>query len=159
MGRDQNSRKVQGLQLVRTKPALYTQNDRCTHRLDAYEVIKMAYMNRFINDDGFEEWTTTDAAGNLVTCYANKFVELHTKIPVCECGRPMTEEVQGYWTCRECDITKTEDEINHPIKLDEYESSNLELSEDYGKFEYDDGRMLEAGVPDWYLFFYQHRPK
>lgn len=45
----------------------------------------MAYMNRFINDDGFEEWTTTDAAGNLVTCYANKFVELHTKIPVCEC--------------------------------------------------------------------------
>ena len=102
----------------------------------------MAYMNRFINDDGFEEWTTTDAAGNLLTCYANKFVELHTKIPVCE-----------------CDITKTEDEINHPIKLDEYESSNLELSEDYGKFEYDDGRMLEAGVPDWYLFFYQHRPK
>ena len=119
----------------------------------------MAYMNRFINDDGFEEWTATDAAGNLVTCYANKFVELHTKIPVCECGRPMTEEVQGYWTCRECDITKTEDEINHPIKLDEYESPNLELSEDYGKFEYDDGRMLEAGVPDWYLFFYQHRPK
>ena len=55
----------------------------------------MAYMNRFINDDGFEEWTTTDAAGNLLTCYANKFVELHTKIPVCECGRPMTEEVQG----------------------------------------------------------------
>ena len=73
----------------------------------------MAYMNRFINDDGFEEWTATDAAGNLVTCYANKFVELHTKIPVCECGRPMTEEVQGYWTCRECDIAKTEDEINH----------------------------------------------
>lgn len=119
----------------------------------------MAYMNRFINDDGFEEWTTTDAAGNSVTCYANEFVELHTKIPVCECGRPMTEDVQGYWTCRACDITKTEDETNHPISLDEYETSNLELSEDYGKFEYDDGRMLEAGVPDWYLFFYQHRPE
>lgn len=119
----------------------------------------MAYTNRFINDDGFEEWTTTDAAGNVVTCYANEFVELHTKVPVCSCGRPMSEVTQGEWACVDCDITKTDDEINHPINLDEYESSDLELDEDYGTFEYDDGRMLEAGVPDWYLFFYQHRPE
>ena len=44
----------------------------------------MAYMNRFINEDGFEEWTETDAAGNEVKCYANEFVELHTKVPVCK---------------------------------------------------------------------------
>ena len=29
---------------------MYIYYNRCTHRLDAYEVIKMAYMNRFIND-------------------------------------------------------------------------------------------------------------
>lgn len=137
---------------------MYIYYNRCTHRLDAYEVIKMAYMNRFINEDGFEEWTETDAAGNEVKCYANEFVELHTKVPVCKCcGRNMTEVVQGYWTCRPCDITLTDDEINHPVHPESY--MNLELSEDYGKFHYKDGRMLEAGVPDWYLFFYEHRPE
>ena len=49
----------------------------------------MAYMDRFINDDGFEEWTTTDAAGNVVHCYANRYREIHTKVPVCTCGRNM----------------------------------------------------------------------
>ena len=118
----------------------------------------MAYTNRFINDDGFEEWTTTDAAGNEVTCYANEYVELHTKIPLCpDCGKPMVEKIQGYWTCMPCDLTLTEDEINHHIDLAEYEFATLELNEDYGQFEYDDGRILVAGVPDWYLFFYQHR--
>lgn len=120
----------------------------------------MAYTNRFINEDGFEEWTTTDAAGNTVTCYANELVELHTKTPLCpDCGKPMAEEIQGYWTCVPCNLTLTDDEINHPVNLDEYENITLEPNEDYGKFEYDDGRMLEAGVPDWYLFFYQHRPE
>lgn len=54
-------------------------------------------------------------------------------------------------------ITLTDDEINHPVHPESY--MNLELSEDYGEFHYKDGRMLEAGVPDWYLFFYEHRPK
>lgn len=116
---------------------LYTRYNRCTHRLDAYEVMKMAYTNRFINE----------------------LVELHTKTPLCpDCGKPMVEEMQGYWACIPCNLTLTDDEINHPIHLDEYENVTLEPNEDYGKFEYDDGRMLEAGVPDWYLFFYQHRP-
>lgn len=76
---------------------MYIYYNRCAHRLDTYEVIKMAYMNRFINEDGFEEWTEMDAAGNEVKCYANEFVELHTKVPVCKCcGRNMTEVVRGY---------------------------------------------------------------
>lgn len=119
----------------------------------------MAYMDRFINDDGFEEWTTTDTAGNVVQCYANRYREIHTKVPVCTCGRNMVEEVPGYWACPPCNITKTEDEINHVIELDEYESVNLELDEDYGKYEYDDGRRLLAGVPDWYYFYADHTPK
>ena len=120
--------------------------------------MKMAYTNRFINDDGFEEWTTTDAAGNEVTCYANEYAELHTKIPLCpDCGRKMVEVTQGTWTCAPCDISLEEDEINHHVDLAEYEFATLEANEDYGQFEYDDGRILVAGVPDWYLFFYQHR--
>ena len=127
---------------------LYTGLGRCTHRLDAYEVIKMGYTDRFINEDGFEEWTTKDATGNTVHCYANRYREIHTKIPVCPyCGKNMTEETQGYWTCIPCNVTRTEDE-----------SCNLELDEDYGEFQYDDGRGLLTGVPDWYYFYADHTP-
>lgn len=135
---------------------MYTHNDRCTHRLDAYEVVKMAYMNRFINDAGFEEWTTTDAAGNEVTCYAGETFELHTKNPICICGQKMHEIIPGRWTCIPCNITKLDEEFNYSISLDEYEMASLELDEDYGEFEYDDGRMLLVGVPDWYYFYAKH---
>ena len=73
-------------------------------------------------------------------------------------GKNMTEETQGYWTCIPCDVTRTEDEINQVIDLAEYESCNLELDEDYGEFQYDDGRRLLAGVPDWYYFYADHTP-
>ena len=69
----------------------------------------------------------------------------------------MVEVTQGTWTCAPCDISLEEDEINHHVDLAEYEFATLEPNEDYGQFEYDDGRILVAGVPDWYLFFYQHR--
>lgn len=33
----------------------------------------------FVNEYGFEEWWTEDRKGRHISCYANKYVELHIK--------------------------------------------------------------------------------
>lgn len=118
----------------------------------------MDYTNRFINNDGFEEWMTQDENGNDVHCYANRLREIHTKVPVCECGRSMTEEVPGRWACRNCDIAMVDDDFVHFWdSIDAYENYVQETGEDYGEFKYDDGRRLVGGTPNCYAF-YRDRP-
>lgn len=106
----------------------------------------MAYTNRF------EEWTTCDAKGNTVHCYANNLREIHVKVPVCICGRNMTEDVPGYWVCRPCDITKTDDEIERVMDASDYESERMELECDYGDIRYEDRRLV-LGSPNAYDFY------
>ena len=67
-------------------------------------------------------------------------------------------------TTTEFDAITSDPDLNPflPLKKEGFDADVVKsgkVTYTIGKFEYDDGRMLEAGVPDWYLFFYQHRPK
>ena len=116
------------------------------------------YDKSFINDVGIEEWTTTDSFGNEVHCYADEYAEVHTKVPICECGTHMIEETEDEWYCPKCRITKNSEELCEKIYPQYYLDMNLAPHEDFGEYKYmainPENKMFEAGVPDYYLTFF-----
>lgn len=117
------------------------------------------YDKSFINDVGIEEWTTTDSFGNEVHCYANKYAEVHTKVPICECGAHMIEETVGEWYCPKCRITRKSAELCETIHPEYYIDMNLAPHEDFGEYKYmlvgTGNKIFKAGVPNYDLTFFR----
>lgn len=116
------------------------------------------YEKSFINDAGIEEWVTTDSFGNEVHCYADKFAEVHTKAPICECGTPLVEEAYEEWYCPKCKTTRNSSEFSRTICPESYMAHNLAPHEDFGEYKYmpdaTGHMMFEAGAPNYDLEFF-----
>ena len=110
------------------------------------------YAHSFSNDDGFEEWMTCDDAGNPVHCYANGYVEIHTKEPLCKiCGRPLTKISPKTWKCTSCGKRRTYESIIQQLyDLNEYRFESHDLCEDYGEFMYPDSEIYMMGPNELY---------
>lgn len=90
------------------------------------------------NEFGFEEWWTEDREGRTVECYADKFVEIHIKRPVCECGCEMSETETDVWKCPSCGCEYSYDELYRNYEPDTYDCDAGTIQDDYGERKYED---------------------
>ena len=106
----------------------------------------------YVNEAGFEEWWTTDRKGRRVSCYANKYVELHIKRPVCECGRILGKTRQNNWRCSRCGAEYSYDEIYRAFDPDayDYDYDSGTIQDDYGERKYEELPM-ECGPNQLYF--------
>lgn len=113
-----------------------------------YEVKNMEY----VNEAGFEEWWTTDRKGRRVSCYANKYVELHIKRPVCECGRILGKAGKNNWRGSRCGAEYSYDEIYRAFSPDayDYDCDSGTIQDDYGERKYEELPM-ECGPSRLYF--------
>ena len=112
----------------------------------------MDYVNAF----GYEEWWTTDRKGRHIFCYANKYVELHIKRPVCECGRIMGKAGKEKWRCSRCGAEYSYDELYRSFDPEgyDYDCDDGTIQDDYGERKYEKLPM-ECG-PDRLYFERMH---
>lgn len=92
----------------------------------------------FVNEHGFEEWWTKDRKGRGIACYANKYVEIHTKRPVCECGRILRKAGTDRWECSKCGAEYSYDDLyrQHGPDADDYDCDDGTIQDDYGERKY-----------------------
>lgn len=107
------------------------------------------------NMNRVETWTIRNKNGDKVECYANEWREIHTRVPYCECGRPLVEEAHGEWYCSACDETTNDENFTHVFgNVDDYENYVAESGDDYGEFKYTDGRrQLVVGTPNCFFTY------
>lgn len=93
----------------------------------------------FVNEYGFEEWWTEDRKGRHISCYANKYVELHIKRPVCECGRILGKNGREHWRCSKCGAEYSYDELYRSFGPDDYNYNcdDGTIQDDYGERKYE----------------------
>ncbi len=112
----------------------------------------------FVNEYGFEEWWTEDREHRRITCYANKYVELHTKEPICECGHMLDETAKDRWYCSECGAEYSYDDLYRSFgpDADDYNQYDGTIQDDYGERKYENLPMM-CGPEELYYERYRKR--